>query len=687
MNPNPEDNKTLLYNSLFWTIDNKNILFDYLKLIFQFVPKKGFEFIQISNTLNLPYFIAQKTFDGLLHNMSNVDIDEFIKRIIDFHFGDLENMIESVFHILDVGRENAISIDNVKIFFAHILLFNKNDENSELKQIGFEIIDSFFDSKTKMSRIEYKEKIFNDNSDLFYLIYFFYIENCFINTDSYSHFEKKFYSVNHTLTSIDDEEQRAKNKETFERVQLPSGLLYEFLNKKFYYSFTLNDDLEELTQFENEFIKCRHRSVVKQNSIAELPKSNSHLNLVQVARLNSDKGVVGVKTKGSSKSFTFDCNSISILDDNKNANIEIFILKNNAFVTYYIDFIGNVIFIHKNSRELKYILPIQQMYFEIPQSTYKASGNEEYIANGYYALTLYSLMTNRVKKFTFYFKNKSAMNRLCTAIESNKSEKTFDNTRYTNIEIIDQGSFGQIIKALDTITKKDVAIKVINKNYSDIEMVKLLRNEIDIASVLKETSHPGIVEILEIGETKDQLYFVEKYYKEGNLQKFLKRNTLTTQQQEDMIKQLAEAIDFLHSYGIVHRDLKLENILVDTSNNTIQTKIIDFGLSKIASSNEKMEEKYGTLLYLPPEIILNTKYTSKIDIWDFGIIAFSIINSGIHPLSGESEMDNLLQKIILHDFNFAKINAKYKQLLSNCLQKENKRANSKEVLLLLKSII
>ena len=60
-----------------------------------------------------------------------------------------------------------------------------------------------------------------------------------------------------------------------------------------------------------------------------------------------------------------------------------------------------------------------------------------------------------------------------------------------------------------------------------------------------------------------------------------------------------------YSYYIVHRDLKLENILVSHATKPIQIKIIDFGLSKIFTINEKMHEKYGTLLYLPPEIVLN----------------------------------------------------------------------------------
>ena len=121
--------------------------------------------------------------------------------------------------------------------------------------------------------------------------------------------------------------------------------------------------------------------------------------------------------------------------------------------------------------------------------------------------------------------------------------------------------------------------------------------------------------------------------------------------------------------------MKLENILVDNSSVPIQTKIIDFGLSKIFTINEKMQEKYGTLLYLPPEIILNDKYSYKIDIWLFGIIAYTILNEGIHPFAEETEVEHLLQKIIAIKFDYSKFSVHYQYILKSCLVKEKDRVN------------
>lgn len=192
--------------------------------------------------------------------------------------------------------------------------------------------------------------------------------------------------------------------------------------------------------------------------------------------------------------------------------------------------------------------------------------------------------------------------------------------------------------------------------------------------------HKGIIEIYDIFESKDMVYIIEEFIDGGNLKDYLIKNQTTFEEKDLIINQLIDAIYFLHSYYIVHRDLKLENILVSHATKPIQIKIIDFGLSKIFTINEKMHEKYGTLLYLPPEIVLNDQYSSKIDIWLFGIIIYTILNKGVHPFSDETEVEHLLQKIISKQFNFDIFPEKYKELLKVCLVKEKDRADIKKII-------
>ena len=87
--------------------------------------------------------------------------------------------------------------------------------------------------------------------------------------------------------------------------------------------------------------------------------------------------------------------------------------------------------------------------------------------------------------------------------------------------------------------------------------------------------------------------------------------------------QIANGLKCLHSLGIIHRDIKLENI-VHTSN---EFRLIDFGLSTIISSSESTLDSYGTITYMSPEIIKKEKYNNKADIWSFGVVVYILLKN------------------------------------------------------------
>ena len=225
-----------------------------------------------------------------------------------------------------------------------------------------------------------------------------------------------------------------------------------------------------------------------------------------------------------------------------------------------------------------------------------------------------------------------------------------------------------------------------------MESIRCARNEQDILKFIMMNPHKHIIKIKSVIESLRAIYIIQEYIPKGNLENYIYTHIGRWNSDEkikiavEIMKQLANAMNHYMSYGIVHRDLKPQNILIQINTNKIDIKIIDFGFSTIIFKKELLIQRYGTLLYLPPEIIENEKYTHKIDIWDFGIIAFSIINSGNHPFSSESELTLLLHKISSQQFDYRFIEPKYKLLLNHCLQKESKRVSSKEVLTLLKDI-
>lgn len=116
------------------------------------------------------------------------------------------------------------------------------------------------------------------------------------------------------------------------------------------------------------------------------------------------------------------------------------------------------------------------------------------------------------------------------------------------------------------------------------------------------------------------------------------------------MRQIASGVKYLHKYGIVHRDLKPDNIMVTQKNNFGIIKIMDFGLSKIASSQEKLKGGFGTLSYVAPEILVRDPYNKEVDIWSLGIILFYML-TGHLPFKGKEE-DIVADKIVNDDLEF-----------------------------------
>ena len=218
---------------------------------------------------------------------------------------------------------------------------------------------------------------------------------------------------------------------------------------------------------------------------------------------------------------------------------------------------------------------------------------------------------------------------------------------------IDQGKFGHVFLAKSNTEEKKYAIKLVQKNNQSLEEYKINRNETDIFQILQNINHPNIVKCVDLYENESQIFFVFEYLSCGNLKKYIEEIKLLPSDYNNetvlnLIKQIIEGAYVLHKYGIIHRDIKTTNIMVqinspikksnipnafemveksnmyeDVSNVTL--KLIDFGLSKILGANETTNEPYGSLSYKAPEIILHKKYNFKVDVWSIGITIYYIV--------------------------------------------------------------
>ena len=286
-------------------------------------------------------------------------------------------------------------------------------------------------------------------------------------------------------------------------------------------------------------------------------------------------------------------------------------------------------------------------------------------------------------KFEIFFNNKSKVRQyyaLDYEVVKNfvqKIKKAIGYIKFTDLyeikQVIGKGKFGVVNLGIHKKTGKKVAIKTMNKeNIKTIEDKELVRIEIGI---LKLCHHPNIVRLLDHLENNDYIFIVMEYIEGGTLRQYLKKKkfNFSERQASNIMSQIVSAIKYLHKYGIVHRDLKPDNIMITQQNDFGIIKIMDFGLSKIVSPQEKMVDGYGSLSYVAPEVLLRTPYNKEVDIWSIGVILFYML-CGHLPFRGSKE-DVVANKIVFESPEFdedeweTRSNT-VKNLILSCLEKK-----------------
>jgi tRNA A-37 threonylcarbamoyl transferase component Bud32/dihydrofolate reductase len=202
-------------------------------------------------------------------------------------------------------------------------------------------------------------------------------------------------------------------------------------------------------------------------------------------------------------------------------------------------------------------------------------------------------------------------------------------------EEIGKGGMGIVYKAFDKISKKTVALKVLNKELlDDIENRKRFSSE---GQLLSTFDNPSIVKVFEIGEWEGRGFIAMELLSGGTLKDYIKsHHPINHNQVFDLALQICEGIKEIHSKQIIHRDLKTNNIMLD-ENGCI--RIMDFGLSKssLITTMSSLGTVIGTLGYCAPEQITNTIVDHRTDIFSLGVIFYEMLANEI-PFKGENEI-------------------------------------------------
>ena len=265
-------------------------------------------------------------------------------------------------------------------------------------------------------------------------------------------------------------------------------------------------------------------------------------------------------------------------------------------------------------------------------------------------------------------------------------EKGNPSKKYKPTKILGSGSFGSVYEAKNTIFQNTVAMKVIKKDPNNEIDEQEIKNEIDI---LKKLSHPNIVKIYEFYISNSHYYIITEFCKEGELFSYIK-NKYSERQLAVLFYQVFSGLWYLHDNKILHRDIKLENIMIskkekdnESGEELFWVKIIDFGTAKIFEKNKKEKDVVGSSYYIAPEV-LKQNYNEKCDTWSVGVILYMML-VGRAPFDGKDD-EEIISKINSGEYNskeprLLKHSPEVRDLVSKLLQKDlSRRYSAKEAL-------
>lgn len=194
--------------------------------------------------------------------------------------------------------------------------------------------------------------------------------------------------------------------------------------------------------------------------------------------------------------------------------------------------------------------------------------------------------------------------------------------QYEIIEEIAKGGMATVYRARQASIGRDVAIKVLPAKFThDESFIERFNREVEVIAQLQ---HPHILPVYDYGEYENMPYIVMAYIKGGTLTDRINAGPMQSDEVAKMVHQIADALDFAHSQGIVHRDFKPSNVLLDERGNTY---LADFGLAKITESGSEITGTMivGTPHYMAPEQARAGDVTGSVDVYALGVTIYQML--------------------------------------------------------------
>jgi predicted Ser/Thr protein kinase len=206
--------------------------------------------------------------------------------------------------------------------------------------------------------------------------------------------------------------------------------------------------------------------------------------------------------------------------------------------------------------------------------------------------------------------------------------------RYDVDEVIGTGGMSTVYRAHDRLLERDVALKVLHPHFEeDAEQAQRFQQE---ARAVAQLSHPNIVTVIDRGESDGRHFIVFECIDGESLKQLAaRRGPLPVRDAVELVLQVADGLAFAHDHGIVHRDVKPQNVLVTADGDA---KVTDFGIARSLDGDLSMTQTgtvLGTMSYLSPEQARGEPVTPSTDIYSLGVVLFELLTGGV-PFPGDN---------------------------------------------------
>jgi len=243
--------------------------------------------------------------------------------------------------------------------------------------------------------------------------------------------------------------------------------------------------------------------------------------------------------------------------------------------------------------------------------------------------------------------------------------------RYMIVKPIGEGGMATVYLAIDTILKREVAVKVLKPELStDPVSLERFRQE---ALAVTSTSHPNIVEIYDVGNDNNKYYIVMEYVHGKTLKNLIaQRGVLPTDEAVNIMKQLVSATANAHRQGIIHRDIKAQNVLVKDDGTV---KLTDFGIAQMGYQAQQMTKAntvVGSVHYMAPEVANGSPASFQSDIYALGIVFYELLTGNV-PFHGDTAVEIALKHMHNDVPSVRLINPRVPQTVDNIVTRATAR--------------